>query len=138
MTLPPTTNPQTPRPSIPDPPLAIPVHTPPATAHAKLNVPSSSTTSSLPRIASLNFSTNGILVWFLSFQKFAICTRERYAAAAFATPAQMSNFVVARLGIMTRAVDVRKLSSSLSCRVSTIWGRSKVIQAYCHGAAGLC
>jgi hypothetical protein len=54
------------------------------------------------------------LVWFLSFQKFAICTRERYAAAAFATPAQMSNFVVARLGIMTSAVDVRKLSSSVT------------------------
>ena len=89
LTRPPITKAHTANPRIPFPPLATPSQTTPAAAQPMLNVPNSSTTFSLPRIASLNFSTNGIRVCCESFQKLAMCVRERNVAPAFRRAALM-------------------------------------------------
>lgn len=67
----PATSPQTPNPNSPQPS----AHTQPAAPQLKLSVSRMRTTFSLPLIASLNFSTNGIFVCLLSFQKSAMCVR---------------------------------------------------------------
>ena len=106
------TSAHTAKPRMPFAPFATPSQTTPATAQPMLNVPNNKTTFSLPRIASLNFSTKGIRVCWLSFQKFAMCVRARNVAAAFARAAPMSILGVWKTGIAMRAVDVRKLTSS--------------------------